>query len=386
MDDVTPRQTCLYCNQEKPSEEFSLEHIFPQSLGGAQCSDLFKTRQVCQRCNSILGLFVDAPIVKNFFSQNELAESSMYYVDLEVPKPLPLRYLGVLDEIDDSPDKTWELWMGPHGGVIYHRRPTSDQRYDTIVGGNPIDIKKNGGEVYVFGQHADEYWTVVLLLSVEAGFKTTERISGNIDLPIEATFFKEPTEEQTKYLTKLTAMQGRRHKGSFLFQRGFEQRFLCKFALGVGYNRLGNAYIQSEDAIKLRNALWAKTPEERASYGVEVSNFLGEQRAEVAQILCWPGVHTVALWPINDRLVASLILFGKTQMMVTISKDKELWSEAIEQPEIYVLCPSLEKFAGPISVFELLNHRQGLKKIEVLTEIEEKRFDPSTLPKITDLQ
>lgn len=386
MDDVTPRQTCLYCNQEKPSEEFSLEHIFPQSLGGAQCSDLFKTREVCQRCNSILGLFVDAPIVKNFFSQNELAESSMHYVDLDVPKPLPLRYMGVLEDIEDEHENTWELWMGPHGGLIYHRRRKSDQRYDTIAGGNPIDIKNDGGEVYVFGQHKDEYWNYVLLLSVKASFKTAKRISGNINLPREVPYFVQPTQEQTSYIIKLTAIQGTTHKGRLVFQFGFEQRFLCKFALGVGYNKLGVPFLQSRDVLELRSALWAKTPQERASSGVEVSNFLGEQREEVTQILCWPGVHTVALWPIEDRLVASLILFGKTQMMVTISKDKNLWSEAFEQPEIYVLCPSLEKFAGPISVADLLNHRQGLRKIEVLSEIEEKRFDLSTLPKITDLQ
>lgn len=72
---------CIFCNTEKPENDFSLEHIFPQSLGGAQASDLFKTRHVCQRCNSIMGLFVDAPLVKNYFSQNDMAENALHYID-----------------------------------------------------------------------------------------------------------------------------------------------------------------------------------------------------------------------------------------------------------------------------------------------------------------
>lgn len=87
-------KVCIFCNIEKPESEFSLEHIFPQSLGGAQASDLFKTRRACQRCNSIMGLFVDAPLVKNFFSQNDMAENALYYIDLKKPRPLPLRYMG----------------------------------------------------------------------------------------------------------------------------------------------------------------------------------------------------------------------------------------------------------------------------------------------------
>ena len=149
---------CIFCNQQKPIEKFSLEHIFPQSLGGAQTSELFKTRHVCQRCNSIIGLFVDAPLVKNFFSQNDMAENSLYYVDLINPKALPLRYLGVCQNLVSEPNLTCDLWMGPHGGLIYHRRLKADPKYDTIVGGNPIENKKFSGEIYIFAQHADVYW------------------------------------------------------------------------------------------------------------------------------------------------------------------------------------------------------------------------------------
>jgi len=376
---------CIYCDREKPENEFSLEHIFPQSLGGAQTSDLFKTRHVCQRCNSIMGLFVDAPLIKNFFSQNDMAENALYYVDLNEPRPLPLRYMGVHQNLVSDPKLTCELWMGPHGGLVYHRRPKADSRYDTIAGGNPIDNNKLGGEVYIFAQHSDEYWNLVLLQSVMKSFKSAKRISGNIGLPNDVNYFHGPTSDENEFLSNLKAAQGQMHKGSFAIQLGFEQRFLCKFALGVGVNRLGKRYLEGKDATNLRNALWAKTPNERGSYDVEFSDFFQNREPEEAKFLAWPGIHTIMFYPFRGRLTAIIYLFGKNRMMVTISKDESLWSTSFEQPEVYVLCPSLDKFFGPIRLEDLLAHRLGYCKINDLAEIEGKRFDPSTLPKITDL-
>lgn len=377
-------KVCIFCNIEKPENDFSLEHIFPQSLGGALASDLFKTRHVCQRCNSILGLFVDAPLVKNYFSQNDMADNALHYIDLNKPRPLPLRYMGVHQNFVSDPKLTCELWMGPHGGLVYHRRLKADSRYDTIAGGNPIDNKKFGGEVYIFAQHSDEYWNLVLLLSVIRSFKSAKRISGNIELPKDDNYFHEPTPDENEFLSNLKDAQGKVHKGSLAVQIGFEQRFLCKFALGIGVNRLGEQYLDSADAKELRKALWAKTPDERDSYDVEYSDFFQNREPKEARFLAWPGVHTVMLYPIYGRLVAIIYLYGKNRMMVTISKDESLWSASIEQTEVYVLCPSLDKFFGPICVEDLLAHRLGHRQISELAEIEAKRFDPSTLPKITD--
>jgi hypothetical protein len=41
---VAESKLCIYCEQDKPSVEFSLEHIFPDSMGGNVCPELFKTR------------------------------------------------------------------------------------------------------------------------------------------------------------------------------------------------------------------------------------------------------------------------------------------------------------------------------------------------------
>ena len=42
---------CIYCGAELDDSQKSLEHIFPDALGGAKLPDnLFKTRNVCKFC------------------------------------------------------------------------------------------------------------------------------------------------------------------------------------------------------------------------------------------------------------------------------------------------------------------------------------------------
>lgn len=332
-----------------------------------------------------MGLYVDAPLLKNFFSQNNMADSALSYVDLDIPGALPLRYMGVVDSIGMEEDKVCELWMGPHGGLVYHRRNIADPKYDTIIGGNPIDNKRFGGEVYVFAQHSDEYWNLVLLNSVRRSFKRARRISGNIGLSSGSSYFDEPAMDEREFLSKLIRVQREPHKNKLAVQMGFEQRFLCKFALGLGLNRLGEGFLKTEYAKRLRSALWEKDYDKRVSCGAEFSNYFAAKSGGVVDLLAWDGVHTITLYPMGNRLVGIICLFGKMPFYVTISKNPELWSGDICYGEVYVICPSLDKFVGPLSLEDLVSHKLGNSKIDALVEIERKRFDISKLPKITEL-
>lgn len=378
-------QKCITCNKEKPKDEFSLEHLFPQALGGALCSDIFKTRNVCKRCNSIMGLFVDAPLIKSFTNQNDMAESALHYIDPKKPKPLPMRYMGVYEELISDPKMTCDVWFGAHGGIVYHRRKKADPKYDAIAGGNPIDNKKFGGEVYIYGQHADPYWNSVLLQSVAKCFKSSKRISGNFDLDNQSEYFDTPTNEESTFLSLINELKGAL-SCKFVFQQGFEQRFLCKLALGLGSKKLGSEFLESNDATNLRNALWAKSLDERTNCGISFSDYFCNRDPEEAEILAWPGVHTIILYPAEGKLELIIYLFGKSRMIITISNDESLWGNKINQAEVFILCPSLNNFTGPISIVDLIAHRSGSRTINQLTEIDNKRFNPETLPKITEMQ
>jgi HNH endonuclease len=77
-------KTCVYCEQDKPEEEFDLEHIWPDALGGDLLPALFQTNDVCQRCNNLAGLFVDGAFLKSWFGQAERATGAYDYVDLDI--------------------------------------------------------------------------------------------------------------------------------------------------------------------------------------------------------------------------------------------------------------------------------------------------------------
>ena len=63
---MTKKKYCIYCSQEKPLDTFSLEHIWPDALGGDHLDDFWQTDSVCRTCNSTAGVFVDAKFIKSY--------------------------------------------------------------------------------------------------------------------------------------------------------------------------------------------------------------------------------------------------------------------------------------------------------------------------------
>ena len=109
---------CIYCpNRTQPRLGNTLEHIFPDALGGDYLPDDFKTRDVCATCNSLCGLFVDGPFIRNFFVQNSRVTSALRFADLKNPRPMPMRYLGGLKELTIGEDQVCEVWFGALGAV-----------------------------------------------------------------------------------------------------------------------------------------------------------------------------------------------------------------------------------------------------------------------------
>lgn len=90
-------RTCIYCRKDKPNEEFSLEHVIPQCLGGSIAPNEFKTRDVCEKCNNDLGLFVDASFEKSWFVSQQLQANARALFEPSHPQALPLICMGPCD-------------------------------------------------------------------------------------------------------------------------------------------------------------------------------------------------------------------------------------------------------------------------------------------------
>ncbi len=383
---MSESRKCIYCDQEKELGEFSLEHIFPDSLGGSHFSNLFKTRFVCQRCNSISGLFIDGPFIKNFFFQNDRSEAALRFIDIEKPSPLPMKYMGVLENIELSEDEDCDFWMGPHGGLVYHIRRKADSRWDCMIGGNPIENKKYRGTVYIYAQNNDMYWVSVLLLSCLEHFKGARFISGNIGLPPapegEEPYFDNTNLSEELVLKQLSKLQGNTHQCKLAVTDGFDQRFLAKLALGLGANFFGNQFLKSQYAKNLRDALWEKDLRERQGYGVKFYKYFNEE-SKLKSLFAFDGAHTVLFYPIKDELFLVVFVYGRKMLMVPICPEKAIWHFYTENGFVFIAAPQIQTFIGPVDVVDYIAFKGGIKDIAALTSLQAKIFDVSKLPPIT---
>jgi hypothetical protein len=384
-------KTCIYCNQTKKDGEFSLEHIFPDALGGSIFPDeTFKAKNVCKGCNSLSGLFIDGPFIKNFFLQNDLADAYLCYTDLEKPSALPLRYMGTLRNTPIPEDEICDIWFGPHGGLIYHVRQRSDPKYDVMIGGNPIDSKKNKGTIFIFANHRDTYWNTVLLLSSKKSFKKARKISGNINLAqeIHEKYFNEPEDDELTLLEFFKSIQNQEHDVHFTQLIGFEQRFMAKFALGLGHNLFGESFLETTHAKTLRNAMWEKELENRESL-LNFSNCFMSSAFQDS-VYSWEGVHTLFLLPSSEEsniIYLIFCCFGRGVFGIPLCDSRTIWGKVIPSDGIvYTAVPQVKFFAGPFTFPEYAQHRKGVSYIQELQSIESFRVDVSQLPSIADLQ
>jgi len=81
-------KTCIYCAMKNADDEFSDEHIWPDALGGDFLpADVWRTNDVCRRCNSLSGVFVDGAFIRSWLGN---AERSSGARDHPIPPPTEL--------------------------------------------------------------------------------------------------------------------------------------------------------------------------------------------------------------------------------------------------------------------------------------------------------
>jgi len=101
-------------------------------LGGAACPEIFQTEQVCRRCNSLAGQWIDGVFLKSWFVQNETGINAQLYLDPKKPGISPLFYMGFDEEIPLPEGEVCERWIGPAGAHIYHIHQRDDERWHSF--------------------------------------------------------------------------------------------------------------------------------------------------------------------------------------------------------------------------------------------------------------
>lgn len=384
---MSTKLKCIYCNKEKNENDFTLEHIFPTSLGGNLCGEFFETRLVCYDCNTKVGLFIDGAFIKSWISKNYKYDDFLKYVDWENGSALPLIYMGVFDEIYSENDEICELWLGPCGDQIYHFHTRDDDRFNSYAGGDPIKRKSDPGYAFLFLASNNPNWIKIVLMSFRKHFKKSIRYPGNIRIDngnYHKIYFHPVPKEKLNLLNELKKLRGKKHKCRIAHKLDIEKRFLCKFALGMGYKILGSKFLESHYADILRDAMWNIGKKDYSNYSVRGSGSIFDQKSPIQDILAWDGGHTIVFIPIGEYLMMSIFLFGRIPLNIVISDEPSLWnnkSDVIDEDGIVlVVIPQLNKCVGPISLPEYLGHLQTDYKIQELTEIERLKIDKKSLP------
>jgi hypothetical protein len=380
-------QNCIYCGRDKPLNEFSLEHIFPESLGGALCNDLFKTRRVCQRCNNLAGLFIDGPFIKSWFRNNDDALASREYLSLEAhDSTLPLIYMGEVHSISTD-EEVCESWLGPSGEHVYHFHMRDDERFASYLGGDPIARRKDTGRAYLALTASHPWWISLALRSFTAHFRRARRYALNFQItadPQDQALVHNPDEHARTHIAKIGSLGNGPRSLKMNVQINVEARFAAKVARALGYNLFGDRFLATPYAEHLKSAMWEQDDEVRGDIPVQGSGLWATSGSDLAKILAWRGAYSVVLAPTGDLLGLSVFTPSGRSMHVAVSDQPEMWSGVesryLREGFVYIIAPQAKKFVGPVSLTEYVAHVTGAFRHAGLGDLETTRLDLALLP------
>lgn len=387
---------CIYCNEEKDGNEFSLEHIFPSALGGKSIDNpLFRTRQVCKRCNSLAGLYVDSAFVKNFFA-TMLVPFSKYigYYDFEKNPYIPFAYMGFVEYIKHPNFEFCDKWLWSGGSMVYHFHNNSSKDFNTIAGGDPRKRKnKDAGEVYLIGFTDNPFWITLLMKAYTKQFKKSKKFFVNYILPEELKEkrpqMNEIQKDICKKIYKLHETK-EEQKHTLAIQVNFNVRFQAKLALGLGHSLFGEDYTQSLEAKKIRDIFWNKDYKELKILQPEMLQFFSEEKEnfqKITRYISFTGCHGLYFLRMNNSLIFYADLYGEGSypILTVVAKDISVYKhELIEKyPKGwgYILVPQRNLFIGEFDIGALLAYNTGDKShLPELVELEKLYKSQEELP------
>lgn len=356
---------CIYCGQLRDDAESTLEHVIPQSLGGAYVPDTFKTRRVCTKCNNNLGLFVDASVEKSWIITNWLQNSAMACFNPDTPTSLPLLFLGIsnLTPPHTSDSEVCEMYCGPLGEQVFLVREMDDRFY-WYAGGNPRTLKEKPSRAYYILTERSTKNQELCLLSLRDSFKGKNvkkicctKVEGT---DLSAIGFSEPDEIDDDIIKYFWEQQKDRTKTvKFSANIKFDLRFIAKIARGISFCLFGDRALEGDYAAEIAKALWHRTGDEL--------NILGNSLLSPSvdkNLLHFTGIHhaiIVTVMIVENSVVMNLN-FGKTLNSTIKCLDVSVLHDCdfakVHSGTSLIIFPFLEK-AFELSLLDLIAHNSG---------------------------
>lgn len=390
-------RTCIYCVTEKPDDEFSDEHIWPNALGGDFLDCFWRTDDVCGSCNSASGVFVDGAFIKGWIGNAERSIGAREYLRMEAGHVgrLPLNYLGTINDPAPPPDCAVDSWAGPCGANILHVRPAAEENiWDTYAGGDPRAKKSKSGWAYLLLTSLAPFWVMVSLASFGAHFtRAKKRI---VTLGLTDAYLKpyaiEPfdraeNQSHTAFIDQFKArsMAGEHVRSTLATDVHTGNRVLCKVALALGCRLFGNEFSTSGYGEKLRRAFREADPGKRATMTVRGTGLVAGLSSKFdTDALAWTGGWVLLIQETANRELALVVVSPSGKYMSAVITDDPnqvaTTNGAYRDGVIWVTIPAAETAADAVPLPDYLAHKLGYLSRPELSRLEQLRRDPTLLP------
>lgn len=373
---------CLYCGEQKQSDEFSLEHAIPQFLGGASTPSRFHLRNVCTTCNNRLGLFVDASYAKAWFTTNALAQAARLLCSSENDPGLPLIHMGhvAIPGLVIPERHVAEYWLGPSGESIVWVRQ-HDDRMDSYAGGNPIDARRAPSVFYIAPTTSDSRHLKVAMNSLFrlAGKVSSRkilcaRLSDEDGRPIPSSLlgFDPPnTAEEEASSAILKQLRSGNIRSRVFMNSQFDVRFICKLALGVGFALFGLDFLAQPFTAELRRGVWPRRYEpDPLICGI---SSLSKSAHPIGKQLHYAGTVTLLVMRTGDHWSLTLVVEPKLTFSVRLGPIS-MKGHNIDLNDGYalILIPYLDK-SIELTATSFISHRHGLFTHPDLLQIDQRK-------------
>lgn len=371
---------CIYCRESKPDEDFTLEHVIPQFMGGAYAIDKLKTRDVCERCNNNLGLFVDAAFEKDFLVYNNLRDSAYAFFDPSSPTSLPLRCMGVnsLQPPHMDPTEICEYWIGPLGEQVFWIRP-DDARLYWYSGGNPRTVKKQKSTAYfIFSERSKKKPEISWFSFRDAfeGRRVKKIMCTKIDGADPKTIgFSEPDHVDSERIAFFMreALDGKEQKCQLRINPIYDQRFMAKLAIGIAHCLFGNSVASTTYMEELYKALWFKEGDPIPNvFGIGT---FGSTDSNLTKSLGIKHGVTITVLYIEDTIAVNLNIGETLNWTVQCANAQDLAQDELgvigHEGLSFVLFKPIGKCIE-LSLSDFLAHKTGDKTNAELSEVESK--------------
>lgn len=368
---------CLYCTQTTPDSESTLEHAVPRFLGGAQAPLHYKLQNVCRTCNNRLGLHVDGSYAKSWFVTNALASAARkYYSGPRQSNFLPLTCMGPVNitGLQLPQDAVAEHWLGPSGESIIWIRNDDDDLY-WYTGGNPTH-RRISSTVYFLPVSDDPIRLQMGIDALMGSFKKMKarHILGATvgGLPPGTAYpgFDLPTAMDESNIQAIrTAIQSGPIRAQLQMNTKFDQRFICKMALAVGFALFGQPYLATVEAAEARKGLWPNPAHPPMVQGTPTIF----NNAEFAQVAGYDGAVVILVMKSGDSYAMSMTVDRGLPFIVKLCP-ATLHNELLDSANGYslVIFPQLQQCVE-LGLLALLAHTQGYISNAELAAIDQKR-------------